>query len=140
VEKEVMAESQTDPEKHITLDTDWQTALAMMALFVICAFMGIGTTLMTLHGTLKIPSNSWLTLSLLVFAVYCGVVCRERPFRVAIIVFAVGPFSRIVLWMAHASSETLLINEVFVRWIHTGAYLAGCVYVVYWLRRKITYV
>jgi len=112
----------------------------MIALFVICAFMGIGTAWMTLRGTFTIPSSSWLTVSLVAFGIYCGVVVPGRLFRIAIVVFAVGPVFRIVLWLAHASVETLLINEIFVRWIHSGLYLAGCVYAVSWLRRKLTHV
>ena len=127
MEREVMAESITEPEKHVTLDTDWQTALGMVAFFFICAVVGIVTAWMTLHGTFKVPSNSWLTLALLATAIYCGVVFPERSFRIAAIVYSVGPSVSIVLRIAHASAETLLINEIFVRWIHSGLYLAGCV-------------
>jgi hypothetical protein len=135
-----MAESLTGPKKHIALDTDWQSALAMAAVFFISAFVGIGTAWITLRGTFRVSSSPWLTLALLAFGVYCCVVIPERSFRIAVVIFAVGPVVRIALWTAHASAETLLVNEIFVRWIHSGLYLAGCVYAVVWFRRKITHV
>jgi hypothetical protein len=135
-----MAEFVTGPKKYLALNTDWQTALAMVAVFIISALMGSGTAWMTLHGTFTLPSNPWLTLALLASGIYFAIVIRERLFRVAVFVFAVGPAIRIALWMVHASAQTLLINEVFVRWMHTGLYLAGCVYAVCWFRGRIVYV
>jgi hypothetical protein len=135
-----MAESVTEPKKHLALDTDWRTAVGMVAFFFICAFFALGTAWVTLRGTFKVPSSPWLTLALLASGIYFAVVCRERSFRIAILVFAIGPVFRIVLLISHASAETLNINELFVRWIHSGLYLAGCVYAIYWFKSKVRHV
>jgi hypothetical protein len=135
-----MPELLTEPTKHLVLDTDWLTAISMIGLFFLCLFLAMGMAWTTLRGTFKVGDVSWLTPLLVGMLVYGALVVPDRSFRIAICVYAVGPVSHVVLWMMRASSGARLVNELFVRWIDSGVYLAGCVYAVYWFRRKITYV
>ena len=135
-----MAELLTQPKKHLALDTDWQTALGMAAFFFICAVTALGSIRMALQGSFSVPDIGWATPLLAVACLYFACATPDRLLRLAAVVFAVGPISRTMLWLLHASKETQLINLFFVRWIDLGLFLGGCVYAIYWFRKKVTYV
>jgi hypothetical protein len=135
-----MAESLTEPKKHIALDTDWTSGVGAVGLFVIFAFLGAATSWGTLLGTFKAPSPSWWTLLFAGWIIYCGVKISGKAFKTAAFDFAIGPVSRMLLWSLRASTETRWINEIFVRWIDTALYFSVCVYVCFWFGSKIRHV
>jgi len=135
-----MAESLTGPKKHLALDTDWTSAAGAVSGFVMCAFLGVATTWMTLQGTFKAASPSWWTPLLAGSIIYCGITISDKLFKTAVFVFAIGPVSRMILWSLRASAETRWINEVFVRWIDTVLYFGVCVYIVFWFGSKTRHV
>ena len=135
-----MAESLTEPKKHLALDTDWLSALGAIWLFCLFAFFGAGTIWMLLRGTLKPTPVSWVTPLLAGTSIYFGIRIPEKLFKIAAFVFAIGPVSRIILWLVGASTDTWLINEIFIEWIFALWCLAACIYVIYWFRTKITHV
>jgi hypothetical protein len=135
-----MAESSTEPKRRLALDADWTTAAGAVLVFVMCAFLGVATSWMTLRGTFKAALPSWWTLLIAGGIIYCGITTSDKLFKTAAFVFAIGPASRMILWSLRASPETRWINEVFVRWIDTGVYFGICVYVVIWFGSRIRHV
>jgi len=135
-----MAESLTEPKKHLALDTDWTSAASAVSIFVICALLGMATGWATLRGTFRAVSPSWWTPLFAGWIIYCGITISDKLFKTAAFVFAIGPVSRLILWFLRASTETRSINEIFVRWIDTVLYLGVCVYVVFWFGSRIRHV
>jgi len=135
-----MAESVTESRKHLALDTDWGSAMVAVSAFCIGAFVGAGLTWMTLRKEFNVTSPSWWTPLLAATFIYFVVTTSERVFRVAVLIFAVGPVSRIALWLTRASTEARLTNEIFVRWIDIGLFFGACLYVNYWLGAKLIHV
>src|SRR5579872_2671228 len=135
-----MAESLTEPKKHLALDTDWTSAGGAVVAFVMCGLLGVGTSWMTLQGTFKASSPVWWTPLFAGAIIYSGISISDKRFKVAAFVFAIGPLSRMILWSLRASTETRWINEFFVRWIDTALYFGVCVYVVFWFGSKIRHV
>ncbi len=134
-----MAGLTQEPKKHLALDTDWTSAIIAVWGFFVFAFLAAGGTWMTLQARFDVTPTSWRTPLLAGVLIYLGV-RSEGWLRVGALVFAVGPVSRIILWLARASHETQFINEEFVRWIDSALFFAGCVYVAYWFKSKIRYV
>jgi hypothetical protein len=124
----------------LALDPDWRSALGMLWLFLLFTFFAVGTAGKTSRGSFTVPAVGWLTVLLAVVCIYFGVVLPDRRFKIAAFVASVGPVSRILLLLLKATSETKLINTLFVRWIDAGLYFAGAVYAVYWFGKKITHV
>jgi hypothetical protein len=135
-----MAESLTGSKKHLALDTDWTSAAGAVCAFVMCAFLGIATSWMTLRGTFRAASPSWWTPLFAGWIIYCGTTISDKLFRTAVFVFAIGPVSRMILWFLRASTDARWINEIFVRWIDTALYFGVCVFVVRWFVSKIRHV
>ena len=135
-----MAEVLPEPKKHLALDTDWLSAMGAVCGFFIAGSLGAAFVWMTVRGTFKVTSPSWLAPLVAATLIYAGIRTSEKLFKIAFFVFAIGPVSRIVLWLARASNETRLINEIFVRWIDTALFFAACVYVIYWFKTKVRYV
>lgn len=108
--------------------------------FLMAAFMGTAFAWTIVREPFKVTPTSWSTPLLAALFIYSGIKITEKFFKIACFVFAVGPVSRIVLWLAQASNETRLINEIFIRWIDTALFFAACVYVIYWFSTKIRYV
>jgi hypothetical protein len=134
-----MAGAMTEPQKHLALDTDWRSAILAVWGFFIFAFFGVGITWMTLQARFDVTLVSWWTPLIAACLIYLGV-HSETWLRVGALVLAIGPVSRIILWLARASHETQFINEEFVRWIDSALFFAGCVYVIYWFKTKIRHV
>jgi hypothetical protein len=140
MEGQVMAEPLTGPKKQLALDTDWTSAAGAVGVFVICTLLGVVTTSVTLRGTFKAASPSWWTPLFAGWIIYCGITISDKLFKTAAFVFAVGPVSRMILWLLRASTETRWTNEIFVRWIDTVLCFGVCVYVVLWFGSKIKHV
>jgi hypothetical protein len=134
-----MAELTQEPRKHLALDTDWPSATLAVCGFFLFAFLGVGMTWMTLRARFDVTPVSWLTPLVAASLMYLGA-HSERWLRVGTFVLAIGPVSRIILWLARASHETQFINEEFVRWIESALFFAGSIYVIYWFKTKIRYV
>ena len=135
-----MAESLTEPKRRMALDTDWLTALNVICAFVACGLIGTALMWTTLQGSVKVSHPSWATPLFAGLLIYVAVKDSGKVFRTAVLVFAIGPVSRIVLWLLRASIETQLINEIFVRWVYVLLSFAGCAYSVYWFKTKIRHV
>jgi len=135
-----MAESLTEPRKHTALDTDWMSGVVAVVLFIIFALLGAATSRGTLLGTFKASSPSWWTPLFAGSIIYSGVKISGKPFKTAVFVFAIGPVSRMLLWSLRASTETLWINEIFIRWVDTVLYFSVCVYICFWFGSKIRHV
>jgi hypothetical protein len=135
-----MAESLTEPKKHLALDMDWASALGAVSAFFLCAFLAVATTWMTLRASFSVTSPSWWTPVFAAGLIYAGFSVPERKWRFGIFFFCIGPVSRIVLWLMKTSYQTRLTNEIFVRWIDSALYGAICVYIICGFRTKITHV
>jgi hypothetical protein len=135
-----MADSLAKSKKYLALDTDWTSAGGAVAAFVVCAFLGVATSWMTLLGTFKASSASWWTPLFAGWIIYFGVSISDKLFKTGAFVFAIGPLSRMILWSLRASTETRWINEIFVRWIDTALCFGVCVYVCFWFGSKIRHV
>jgi hypothetical protein len=135
-----MAESLTEPKKHLGLDTDWTSAVVAVVAFFICGFLGVATSWITLRGTFKASSPSWWTPLFAGSIIYTGISISDKLFKTAAFFFAMGPLSRMISWLLRASTETRWINEIFVRWIDTALCFGVCVYIVHWFVSKIRHV
>ncbi|HEY7096006.1 MAG TPA: hypothetical protein VH437_04735 [Terriglobales bacterium] len=135
-----MNEVATGSKKHLALDTDWWTAMGAACCFLAFALLCGGTTWVNLRGRFDVAPVSWGTVLPLAFLVYIGIGTPVKLLRSAVLVMAIGPVSRILLWATRASHETQLVNEVFVRWLDSALYFAICVYVIHWFKTKIRYV
>lgn len=136
----MMTGSLTEPKKHLALDTDWTSAVAAVCGFFIFSFLSVGKIWMTLRGPLPVPKVGWLTPVVAGMYIYFGIGLKERLFKTACFVVAIGPVSRILLWLVRASPETQLVNAVFVTWIDIALYLGACTYIVYWFKTKVRHV
>ena len=137
-----MAELVQEPKQHLALDTDRGSAVAMVILFAICALSAATTMLKIVHrsqpfvsGT--IPWQTWLVLAM------CPVWffgTRERLLRIICVAIAIGPLSRVLLWLLKAPADTLIANAAFLRVIDVMLYVGVCVYAPYWFKSKLRYV
>jgi len=135
-----MVDSIPAPKKHLALDTDW-----MSAAMAICALFGFGLLSAAmvwtmLQGKISAGSVTVWTPFFLASLIYFGIEYRDKLFRVAISIGAIGPVSRIVLWIGHASPQTRLANEIFVRCTEIGLFFGICIYLIYWLKTKVRHV
>jgi len=135
-----MVELVPEPKKHLAFDTDWASALVAAGGLVILAFLGAGTIWMTLRGTLPVPKVGWSTPLLAAFIIYCAIVVPDKFLKTVCYVLAVGPISRMLLWVLRASPETQLMNAIFTRWIDSGLCLGICAYILFWFKAKVTHV
>jgi len=135
-----MVELVPEPKKHLALDTDWASAMVAVGSFLVFAFLGTGTIWMTLRGTLPVPKVEWSTPILAAVIIYIAIRVPDKFIKVVCFVFVVGPVSRMLLWLVHASADTQLVNAIFTRWIDSGLYLSICVYILFWFKTKVTHV
>jgi len=135
-----MADAAAAPKKHLALDTDWMSAVIALCAIFIFGLLGTGTAWMILQGKPAVVSFAWWTPLIAVGCIYSAVVLRDKRLRIVLLIDVIGPLSRTVLWLARGSADTQLANEIFVRWIDTGLYLAICAYAVYWLKTKLRHV
>jgi hypothetical protein len=135
-----MAECLTEPKKHLALDTDWASAAGMASLFIICAMLVVGRALQLLRGDWSPDPLTWQTWVVLAMCVWCIVRVHERRVQIVCLVVAIGPASRILLWLANESVETQITNAAFTRTIGGLMYLGACVYVMWWFKSKVTHV
>jgi hypothetical protein len=140
VEREVRAESITAPKKHLALDTDWASASVAICAFFVFGLVGAGVVWMTLQGHFRVSPVTWWTPLFAGGLIWVGISGPDKLFRLAVFSFVLGPVLRIALWLARASTETRLENEIFVRWIDSCLYLSICVYTIYWFSTKIKHV
>ena len=135
-----MTESLAQSKKHLALDTDWHSAAAMVALFVICASVGARELFEIVHATkpvITITWHSWLLLGMCVLWFGWG---GERWFRTISLVVALGVASRIVLRVGNASVETQLADAALTRVIDLMVCGGGCAGISWWFSSKIRYV
>jgi len=135
-----MVESATAPKKHLALDTDWMSATMAICAFLIFGLLGAGMAWRMLQGKVDAGSVTWWAPLFAAGLIYLGVESRDKVFRVAVLVFAIGPASRTALWLARSSTETRVINEAFVAWLDIGLFFGICVYVTHWFKAKLTHV
>lgn len=140
MEREVMAQAMTEPRKHLALDTDWLTALNVSFGLLFSILAAIGVTWSLLHTAIKAVSPSWSSPFLAAFLIYWAAKDSNKVFRTSLLIFALGPISHIVLWLVRASTETRVLNEVFIRCSWIGLCFVGCLYAIYWFSSKIKYV
>jgi hypothetical protein len=140
MEREVIVQALPTAKKRLALDTDWLTALSALSGFLVCVLTGVALTWSTLRGSFKASAPSWSTPLLAAMLIYVALRDSGKPFKTAVLVYAIGPVSRTVLWLFRTSDETQFINEIFIRWIYVILCLAGCVYTIYWFKTKIRYV
>src|SRR5579859_5795077 len=132
-----MAEPLTSPQKHLALDTDWVSAAGMGFLLFICAMLACGAAIRIVHGSQLVSPVTWHTWLLLGMCIlgFCG--APDRAVRLVTVVVAVGPASRILLWMSRATPATQLANAALVRMIDEALYVGGCLYALWWFKTKI---
>ena len=137
-----MAESLTEPKKHLALDTDVVSVVAMAIVFAMSALLAVTTMLRIVHRVQPVVSAtiSWQTWLLLVLCPLYFFGLRERLLRIICAVFAIGPVSRVLLWLLKAPPDTLIANVAFLRVIDLMLYVFGCIYIPYWFRSKLRYV
>jgi len=135
-----MAESVTEPKTHLALDTDWRTAVSMASLLLVCALLTISRVRQILHGHWSPGRLVWQTWVVLAMCAWCAIRVRERRVQIVCLLVAVGPASRVLLWLAHASIETQLANAAFTQTIGGFLFLGTCIYVVWWFKSKIRHV
>ena len=83
---------------------------------------------------------TWLTPLVAAAYIYLAVKVPDRRVKLFAVLVAIGPVSRMSLWLMRASSQTQIINAVFILWIDTAVYLGACIYVIYWFKTKVRYV
>lgn len=136
-----MVESATAPKKHLALDTDWMSAVVALCAFFIFGLVGAASVWAMMRGKIGLESVTWWTQPLLAAGcIYGAIVLPDKRVRIAFLIFAIGPVSRMILWLGRASAQTRLTNEIFVRCIDIGLCFAICIYAVHWLRTKVRHV
>lgn len=135
-----MVESLNQPKRHLALDMDWISVVAAVYFFLVFLGLSTGMVWTTVHGRFRVSSPSWWTPLLAAFLLYVGARGPDKAVRIGSLIFAIGRFSRLLLWLCRASYEARLINEIFVRWIDTALYFGVCGYVIHWVKSKVKYV
>ncbi len=137
-----MAELAQEPKKHLALDTDRGSAVAMIILFAVCALSAATTMLKIVHRSQPVVSGTihWQTWLVLGTCPVYFFGMRERLLRIICVVIAVGPVSRVLLWLLKAPLDTLIANAAFLRVIDLMLYVGVCVYAPYWFKSKIRHV
>ena len=135
-----MAEPPAEPKKHLALDTDWGSAVGMALLFFLCALATIGRTMQMLHAHWSPEPVTWQTWFVLAMYAWCAFWVRERRIQIVCLLVAVGPASRVLLWLTRASIETQLANAAFTQSIGGLLFLGTCIYIIWWFKSKIRHV
>jgi len=135
-----MADLPAEPKKHLALDTDWGSAAAMALLLFVCAVLVAARARLVLRGHWAPEPLSWQTWVVFAMCAWCAIRVRERRVQIVCLLIAVGPASRVLLWLTHASIETQLANAAFTQTIGGFLFLGTCIYVVSWFKSKIRHV
>lgn len=135
-----MVDAFAESKKHLALDTDWTSAVLAVCAFFVFGFLGVGMIWLTSRGTLPVPKVGLLTPLVAGLCIYFGVVLKARAVKAACFIVAIGPVSRMLLWLLGASPGTQLTNAMFIRGLDIALYVGVCVYIVYWFKTKIRYV
>jgi hypothetical protein len=135
-----MAETLTEPKKHLALDTDWRAAAGMAVLFVICALLGGRRLFEIVRGVKPEITVTWDS-SILLCACVSGFISRmERCLRTASLIMALSVGSKILLHVLKATVETQLANAALLRVLYVMLWTGGCTGVFWWFRSKVRYV
>ncbi|HLW86954.1 MAG TPA: hypothetical protein VKR57_00600 [Terriglobales bacterium] len=132
-----MAVALTKPKGQIALDTDWLTALNVSFGIFFGALAAIGLIWNLIHGPIKASHANWSSPLFVLGLIYLGARESNKGFKAVLYVLAVGPISRMVLWVLRASAQTYFFNEIFVRSTWAGLCVIGWLYAIYWLKTKI---
>ena len=139
-----MAESLTEPKKHLALDTDWTSAAGMGFLLLLFLMLATRSAIRIVRGPWSVEPitwQTWLLVGMCAWSFFCASrTPYERSIRIIGVLVAIGPVSRILLRMSHATIETELFNAAFVRGINGMLYVGGCLFVLWWFKSKIRYV
>ena len=134
-----MVEGPKEP-KHLALDTDRASAVGMAVLFLICALLTIVRARQMLRGHWSPEPVTWQTWVVLAMCAWCAFLVRERRIQIVCLLVAVGPASRVLLWLTRASIETQLANAAFTQSIGGLLFLGTCIYIIWWFKSKIRHV
>jgi hypothetical protein len=139
-----MVESTTAPKKHLALDTDWTSAVTMVLLFIFCALFTALSAYSIFYRHHSAERITWRTWVMVGMAAWLFVSVRtsehKSQIRAVIALMSVGPVSRIVLRIVHATVETQLANDAIVRVID-GLLFAGLgLSVLWWFKSKSRHV
>jgi hypothetical protein len=135
-----MGESMTAPKKQLALDTDWRSATAMTALFVICALIGARELFKIVHGAKPGIAVTWQTWLLLAVCASWSVWGGERWFRAVSLIMALSVASRVLLHLLNATVQTQLANAALLRVVDLILCAGGCAGISRWFKSKIRYV
>jgi hypothetical protein len=135
-----MAESLAEPKKHLALDTDWGAALGMASLFVVCSLLAVRDLSGIVRGTQPGLTITWQTFLVLALYIFYSCTAPDRRVRIACMVVAMGPISRILLHILRTPVDTQLANAAFLRVMNLMVFVGACVYVSWWFSSKIRYV
>jgi hypothetical protein len=135
-----MAEYLAESKKHLALDTDWGAALGMAGLFVVCALLAARDLFGIVRGTQPGLTITWQTFFVLALYIFYAYIAPDRRVRIACMVVAMGPISRVLLRILGAPVDTQLANAAFLRVINLMVFVGACVYVSWWFTSKVRYV
>ena len=139
-----MGECLTEPKRHLALDTDWASVVGMGLLLTLFLTLAARSAIRIVRGPWLVEPITWQTWILVGMCVWFFFSASQTPYRRSIritcVLAAIGPVSRIVLRMSHATIETELFNAAFVRVINGMLYVGGCLFVLWWFKSKIKYV
>ena|ERR1700693_3736686 len=136
-----MEEVKTGSRKHLTVDSDWITAVVtlVMLLFLLLAALGTGWRVVRgapFHQT----QISWYQAPAILLGIYIVFSVKDRAFRWGIALMLLSAFSRIALLLLHASVATQALNGMVMRAVDLMIYIGGMIYLLHWFWARARHV
>jgi hypothetical protein len=135
-----MAESVTEPKRHLALDTDWICGTMAAGVLIGCLLLSGRVIWQVLTGANVEPRVSWYTVMLLFACIWAVTATESRILRLGFALVGLAPASRLALYLTHASIATQMMNAEVMRVVDAIALTMFCVYLVQWFKTKIKHV
>ena len=136
-----MEELKTASTKHLTVDSDWMTAIVslVLLLFLLLAAHVTGWRVVSGAPFRQTQISSYQALVLLI-GVYVVFSVKDRAFRWGIALMLLSTVSRIALRLLHASVATQALNGMVMRAVDLMIYIGGVIYLLHWFWARTRYV
>ena len=136
-----MEELKTESTKHLTVDSDWMTAVVtlVMLLFLLLAALGTGWRVVS-GAPFRQTQISWYQAPALLIGIYIVFSVKDHAFRWGTALMLLSAVSQVALRTLHASVITQALNGMVMRAVDFLIYLGGVTYLLHWFWARTKYV
>jgi hypothetical protein len=136
-----MEELKTESTKHLTVDSDWMTAVVTLVILLFSLLAALGTGWRLVSGApFRQTQISWYQAPALLIGIYLVFSVKDRAFRWGVALMLLSTVSRVALRLLHASVATQALNEMVMRAVNLTIYIGGVIYLLHWFWARTRYV